>query len=156
MRSFNVDLCDFDAMTRALTQIRPSAIVHLAGIAAPTHSNIGEMYSANVVGTANLFAALGIAKIDPRIVIVASSAQVYAVPDPERPLTEDGALAPKTHYAVSKRATEEIARNLFAPIPDYHHAAIQLHRPRTDDELSGAKNCPTLRGAAQAKLGSAT
>ena len=109
VRSFKVDLCDFDAITRALTQIRPSAIVHLAGIAATTHSNIGEMYSANVVGTANLFAALGIAKIDPRIVIVASSAQVYAVPDPERPLTEDGALAPKTHYAVSKRATEEIA-----------------------------------------------
>jgi nucleoside-diphosphate-sugar epimerase len=105
----NVDLCDFDAITRALTQIRPSAIVHLAGIAAPTHSKIGEMYAANVVGTANLFAALGIAKVEPRIIIVASSAQVYASPNAELPLTEDDSLAPKTHYAVSKRATEEIA-----------------------------------------------
>ena len=61
----NVDLCDFDAITHALTQIRPSAIVHLAGIASPTHSKIGEMYATNVVGTANLFAALGIAKIEP-------------------------------------------------------------------------------------------
>jgi len=108
--TFNVDLCDLDAITRALTQVRPTAIVHLAGIAAPTHGKIGEMYSANVVGTANLFAALGIAKIEPRIVIVASSAQLYAVPDSEVPLTEHSPLAPKTHYAVSKHATEEIAR----------------------------------------------
>jgi nucleoside-diphosphate-sugar epimerase len=107
--ALSVDLCDFDAITRALTQYRPSAIVHLAGISAPTHSKIGEMYSANVVGTANLFAALGIAKVEPRIVIVASSAQLYAVSDTEVPLTEEGPLAPKTHYAVSKHATEEIA-----------------------------------------------
>ena len=105
----NVDLCDFDAITRALTQIRPSAIVHLAGIASPTHSKIAEMYAANVVGTANLFAALGIAKIEPTIVIVASSAQVYAIPDAELQITEDCPLAPKTHYAVSKHTTEEIA-----------------------------------------------
>ena len=107
--ALKVDLCDFGAITRALTQIRPSAIVHLAGIAAPTHSDVGEMYSANVVGTANLFAALGAAKIEPRTVIVASSAQVYAVSDTGRPLTEDDTLAPRSHYAVSKHATEEMA-----------------------------------------------
>jgi GDP-6-deoxy-D-talose 4-dehydrogenase len=104
-----VDLRDFDAITRALTESRPSVIVHLAGIAAPTHGNIGEIYSANVIGTANLFAALEIAKIEPRIIIVASSAQVYAAPDSEIPVTEEAPLAPKSHYAVSKHATEEIA-----------------------------------------------
>ena len=75
-----IDLA-FDLLSLALTQTRPSAIVHLAGIAAPTYGNIGEMYSANVVGTANLFGALAAAKIQPRIVIVASSGQVYASPD---------------------------------------------------------------------------
>jgi GDP-6-deoxy-D-talose 4-dehydrogenase len=107
--ALTVDLRDFDAVTRALTESRPSAIVHLAGIAAPTHGNIGEIYSANVIGTANLFAAIEIAKIEPRIVIVASSAQVYAAPDSEIPMTEEAPLAPKSHYAVSKQATEEIA-----------------------------------------------
>ncbi len=105
----NVDLCNFDAVTEALSGSRPTAIVHLAGIAAPTHSKVGEMYSANVVGTANLFAALAGAKLEPRIVIVASSGQLYAVPDAERLLTEEAPLGPKTHYAVSKRATEDIA-----------------------------------------------
>jgi GDP-6-deoxy-D-talose 4-dehydrogenase len=108
-RGPNVDLCDFDAITHTLTQIRPSAIVHLAGIASPTHSKVGEMYANNVVGTANLFAALAMAKVDPTVVIVASSAQVYAIPDVDLPITEDCPLAPKTHYAVSKQATEGIA-----------------------------------------------
>jgi nucleoside-diphosphate-sugar epimerase len=67
------------------------------------------MYANNVVGTANLFAALAMAKVEPTIVIVASSAQVYAIPDAELPITEDCPLAPKTHYAVSKHATEGIA-----------------------------------------------
>ena len=105
----NVDLRDFDGLTPALARARPDAIVHLAAIAAPSHSEIGEMYSNNVVGTANLFAALATAKIPPRIVVVASSGQVYAAPGREVPLAEDDPLEPTTHYAVSKRATEEIA-----------------------------------------------
>ena len=107
--AFKVDLSDFNGLTRALSQFHPNAIVHLAGIAAPIHSRIGEIYSANVVGTANLFAALATTKIEPRIVVVASSAKVYAVPGTDMPLTEDSPIAPKTHYAVSKRATEDIA-----------------------------------------------
>ena len=107
--TLNVDLRDFDGLTRALSQVRPSAIVHLAGIAATTYGNVGEMYSANVVGTANLFAALTAAKIEPRTVIVASSAQVYEFSGANLPLTEDVVLAPKTHYAVSKLAAEEMA-----------------------------------------------
>ena len=105
-----VDLCDLDAVTEALSRVRPSAVVHLAGIAATTYNDVGKIYATNVVGTANLFAALSSAKIEPRIVIVASSAQIYAVSNTDAPLTEDSPVAPETHYAVSKRATEDIAR----------------------------------------------
>jgi nucleoside-diphosphate-sugar epimerase len=106
----NVDLCDLAGLTKALSQTRPSAVVHLAGIAVTGHADIGEVYSANVVGTANLFGAIAAAKIEPQIVIVASSAQVYAAQKGDAPLTEDSPLAPQSHYAVSKRATEDIAR----------------------------------------------
>ena len=106
----NVDLRDFPSLTQAFSQIRPSAVVHLAGIAATTHGDIGEIYSANVVGTANLFGALAAAKIEPQVVIIAGSAQVYAVQNGGAPLTEDSPLAPQSHYAVSKRAAEDIAR----------------------------------------------
>ena len=105
-----VDLCNLDALTEAVSRVRPSAVVHLAGIAATTYSDVGKIYSTNVVGTANLFAALSSVKIEPRIIIVASSAQIYAAPDTDVPLTEDSPLAPETHYAVSKRTAEDIAR----------------------------------------------
>jgi nucleoside-diphosphate-sugar epimerase len=104
----NVDLRDFDGLTQALLRTHPSAIVHLAGIAEPAYGNVGDIYSANVVGTANLFASLTAAKIEPRIVIVASSAHVYQIAD-GKPLTEDDPVRPETHYGISKRATEDIA-----------------------------------------------
>jgi nucleoside-diphosphate-sugar epimerase len=107
--ALNVDLRDFDGVTRAISHIRPTAVVHLAGIALLTHGNVGEIYSANVVGTANLLAALSTAKIEPKIVVIASSARVYAVPRGNAPIAEDYPLDPQTHYAVSKRTSEEIA-----------------------------------------------
>jgi GDP-6-deoxy-D-talose 4-dehydrogenase len=107
--ALRMDLRDLDGLTQMLSRIRPSAIVHLAGISAPTHSNIGEIYSANVIGTANLFAAIERAKLDPRIVIVASSAQLYAAEDNSARIQEDNPLVAKTHYAISKHASEEIA-----------------------------------------------
>jgi len=113
----NVDLRDFHSLTQAVSQIRPSAVVHLAGIAATDHSDIGEIYSANVVGTANLFGALAAVNIEPQIVVVASSAQVYAAPKDDAPLTEDSPLAPQSHYAVSKRTTEDIARIYSSRFP---------------------------------------
>ncbi len=106
--TLSVDIRDLCGFTEALLRIRPTALVHLAGIAATTHGDVGEIYSANTIGTANLFAALVAAKIEPKVVIVASSGQVYAVRD-ALPLTEDCPLAPKTHYSVSKRAAEDIA-----------------------------------------------
>ena len=90
--ALNTDLRDLDGLTRTLAQTRPNAIVHLAGIASPTYGNVGEIYAANVVGTVNLFAALAAAKIEPRIVIVASSAQVYEVTGSNTPITEESPL----------------------------------------------------------------
>ena len=84
--------------------------MHLAGIAAPTHGNVGEMYSANVVGTANLFAALAVRKNRADGSLSSPAARRSMIfRTPKDPITEDCPLAPKTHYAVSKRATEEIA-----------------------------------------------
>jgi GDP-6-deoxy-D-talose 4-dehydrogenase len=107
--ALTVDVRDFDGLTRTLARVNPGVILHLAGIAAPSDSRVGEMYSNNVVGTANLFAALTAAALEPRIVILASSAQVYAARGGDRPLSEDAPLAPTTHYAVSKLAAEQIA-----------------------------------------------
>ncbi len=49
-----------------------------AGVAAPSHNNIAELYGANVIGTANLFKVIAPAKLEPDFVIVAASGQLYA------------------------------------------------------------------------------
>lgn len=105
----DVDLLDLERLAQILLQVRPSAIVHLGGISGPTHKSISEIYSANVIGTANLFAAIESARLEPRIIIVASSAHLYAVTANNAAIQEDSKLATRTHYTVSKHAVEEIA-----------------------------------------------
>jgi nucleoside-diphosphate-sugar epimerase len=107
------DLCDTDFVHRAVTEIRPTVVIHLAGIASPLHRNLGEIYSVNVAGTANLLNALAELTDRPKRVIVASSATVYAPPNDDAPITEDSALEPQNHYGASKRGMEDVAR-LFA------------------------------------------
>ncbi len=103
------DLCNFNSIRERLTQFRPDVIVHLAGIAATQHEALHQLYSANVIGTANLFAALTSSNVTPRLMLIASSAQVYATVGSSLLLSEDSSLGPKTHYGISKHATEEIA-----------------------------------------------
>lgn len=111
------DLCDRESLTQMLSEVNPTAVVHLAGIAAPTHSDLGEMYSVNVIGTANLFTAMESIRLRPRIVIVASSAQVYATADSSAPIEEHHQLAAKNHYAISKLAAEQIATIYSSKFP---------------------------------------
>ena len=107
------DLCDRDWVHRIVAETRPTVVIHLAGIAAPLHGNIGEIYAVNVAGTANLLDALSGLADRPKRVVVASSATVYAAPKDDNPITEDSRLAPQNHYGASKRAMEDVAR-LFA------------------------------------------
>ena len=104
------DLCDAAWVRKVVGEVKPSVVLHLAGITTVLHSDISEIYAVNVLGTVNLLAALAELNPVPRLVIMASSATVYAPPDGEASITEDSPLDPKTHYAASKRATEDVAR----------------------------------------------
>lgn len=103
------DLCNFDSITSVLIEFRPHVIVHLAGIAATQHRALDQLYSANVIGTANLFAALLDSNSRPRLIVIASSAHVYAHTGSGAPLDEESPVKPSSHYGVSKHACEEIA-----------------------------------------------
>jgi GDP-6-deoxy-D-talose 4-dehydrogenase len=111
------DLCNYDSIAGKLTQFRPDVIVHLAGIATTQHRRPDQLYSVNVIGTANLFAALTTSNVTPRLMLIASSAQVYASVGSSLLLSEESSLGPKTHYGISKRATEEIASIYAHDIP---------------------------------------
>lgn len=107
------DLRNEEWVHKIVREINPTVVIHLAGITTPLHGSIGEIYSINVAGTANLFSALAKMSDPPKRVIVASSATVYSAPTDDQPITEEHPLRPQNHYGVSKRAVEDVTR-LFA------------------------------------------
>jgi GDP-4-dehydro-6-deoxy-D-mannose reductase len=108
-----VDLVDADAVERAIADLRPSRVYHLAGAADQGKSweRSTEALHINAFGAHLLLAAL--ARLDtPCRVVVTTSAAVYA--PSTAPLTEDSPIGPTSPYGVSKVAQELVARHANA------------------------------------------
>jgi nucleoside-diphosphate-sugar epimerase len=104
-----VDLLDRDGLRTLLGTLDVAAVLHLAAVAFVAHSDVDELYRANIVGTHNLLEAIAGAAHRPRIVVLASSANIYGNASVE-PIHEDVPPAPANDYAVSKLAMEHVAR----------------------------------------------
>ena len=109
VRIHRADLADPDALRAAVAAARPDALVHLAGQAIPSlaQRDAGATVAVNVVGTANILAALD--QLEGTRLVFASSADVYGVPD-HAPVGEDTPLRPTNVYAASKAAAEALVR----------------------------------------------
>ncbi|MGZ8290874.1 MAG: GDP-mannose 4,6-dehydratase [Telluria sp.] len=106
---FTVDLCDRAAVARAIEEVQPDVVVHLAGIAFVAHSNADLIYRVNIVGTRNLLEALAGARHQPSSVLLASSANIYGHVDVPV-IDESIPPAPFNDYGVSKLAMEHMAQ----------------------------------------------
>lgn len=106
---YPMDLCDREAMLALVSGLEVDAVVHLAAISFVAHGDADAIYRVNVVGTRNLLEALAHAPVTPRVVVLASSANIYGNATVE-PVTEDTPSAPVNDYAVSKLAMEYMAR----------------------------------------------
>jgi len=104
-----VDLLDRNGVQRVVAAAEPDAVVHLAAIAFVAHGDADAMYGVNVVGTRHLLEALAVQPRRPRVVVLASSANIYGNATPGA-LAEDQPPAPANDYAVSKLAMEHMAR----------------------------------------------
>ncbi|HEX4226464.1 MAG TPA: NAD-dependent epimerase/dehydratase family protein [Pseudonocardiaceae bacterium] len=102
------ELLDRDSIRSTVAESEVDAVLHLAAIAYVAHSDADEMYRANIVGTRNLLEALADAPARPRIVVLASSANIYGNATVD-PIHEDVPPAPANDYAVSKLAMEHMA-----------------------------------------------
>jgi GDP-6-deoxy-D-talose 4-dehydrogenase len=104
-----VDLADAEELRHAVDQIKPDAVLHLAGIAFVGHGDANAFYKVNLIGTRNLLEALAACAKRPDCVLLASSANVYGLAT-EGVLNELTPPSPANDYAVSKLAMEFMAR----------------------------------------------
>lgn len=110
------DLCDSPALRAALETARPDYIVHLAAITFVPHGDSAEIYRVNLFGTLNLLDAILTVGLQPRKILIASSANVYGNPAVEI-IDETVCPAPVNHYANSKLAMEHMVRTYDDRLP---------------------------------------
>jgi GDP-4-dehydro-6-deoxy-D-mannose reductase len=103
-----VELLDRDAVVKALAEVEPEAVYHLAGAAhvAESWRLTLETYQNNVLATHHLLNAVASVRPDARTLVTCSAA-VYQPRD--RRLREDDPVAPASPYATSKLAQEMLA-----------------------------------------------
>lgn len=107
-----VDLRNADGMNEAVASAAPNAVLHLAAQSFVPRSfeDPAETFQINLLGTLNLLRSLAAAGFAGRM-IYASSGDVYGrVPDDALPVDEGYIPEPRSPYAVSKIAAEELCR----------------------------------------------
>ena len=118
MNSFDkvAELTDATSVTQMVNDVRPDAVVHLAGIAFVGHGSVDDFYQVNLLGTRNLLDALSKSGHGQSGVVLASSANVYGNTRVS-PIAEGTAPAPANDYAVSKLAMEYMAKLFATQLP---------------------------------------
>ena len=102
-----VDVTDPVAVDALVAQVRPDAVIHLAGI--PTESSLPEALHSHVVSTGALLEAM--LRHDVRRIVYASSNHaVGRTPRGEGALGTDVHARPDTFYGVAKVAAESLLR----------------------------------------------
>lgn len=102
-----LDIGNSVAVSRLVADLAPEKVAHLAAISFVAHSDVGEMYRTNVLGTRNLLNALaGVGSANS--VLLASSANIYGNAR-EGTLDESIPPDPANDYGVTKAASELVA-----------------------------------------------
>jgi GDP-4-dehydro-6-deoxy-D-mannose reductase len=109
------DLKDMVSLKKALAEIEPDRIFHLAAQSfVPTSWRCpGETFAINSIGQINLFEAVLDLGLTPRIQIACSSEEYGLVSPDEVPMNESNPLRPLSPYAVSKVAQDFLGYQYF-------------------------------------------
>lgn len=115
-RVVEADLDDPAAAAAVIDEVRPDAIVHLAGQSSVHQSWLdpGGTLRTNVLGIVHLLDAARRAGLAPAVLVVGSAEEYGPVAEAELPIRETAPLRPASPYAVSKVAQGALAL-LYGP-----------------------------------------
>jgi len=105
-----VDVTDLDAVERALATARPGAVIHLAAQSSVAASwrDPGDCFRVNYLGSRCVLRALARQCPEARLLLIGSAEQ-YDISRPgSRPRRESDPLCPRSPYARSKAAAEQL------------------------------------------------
>jgi GDP-4-dehydro-6-deoxy-D-mannose reductase len=105
-----LDIRDRDAVVRAVAQVRPDAVLHLAAQSAVPESyrDPETTLQVNVSGTLHLLQALEVNDFRGRLLYIGTGDVYGLVPETELPVAETRVPRPRNPYAVSKLAAESL------------------------------------------------
>ena len=109
------DLLDDAALAKAVHDVGPEVIFHLAAFSNPESSlrYARLTFETNFLGTQNLLEAAKDTGQNPRILLIGSCQQYGQVAESEQPIGEDRPQRPLTPYAVSKASQELLGQRYF-------------------------------------------
>lgn len=110
------DITDKQALTQEVQAHRPDWVIHLAALTFVADTDAEAFYRVNVIGTLNLLEALATLNPLPQRVLIASSANIYGIPNSEL-IDEQTPPAPVNHYACSKLVMEHLVSPWFDRLP---------------------------------------
>jgi UDP-glucose 4-epimerase len=128
LRAIDGDIRDADALTRALADFAPDAVIHFAGLKAVGESNAMPLayYQTNVTGTMNLLAAMDATGC--RRIVFSSSATVYGEAR-YLPFDEDHPVAPTNPYGRTKAMAEGVIADWAAATPAASAVLLRYFNP---------------------------
>jgi GDP-4-dehydro-6-deoxy-D-mannose reductase len=127
LRLIEADLADPTGVRAALAELRPDAIVHLAGQSSPQQSWLdpGGTLRTNVLGIVHLIEGARRLGLAPAILVVGSAEEYGGAATRGAPLSETTPLRPSSPYAISK-----VAQGLLA-VECGASAGMRVVRTRT-------------------------
>ncbi len=111
-KKFKCDITKFEDLENIFKTFKPDFLIHLCGISFAAYDKVEDFYKVNTIGTTNILDALIKYNINPKKILIASSATVYGNQGLEI-LDESLCPKPSNHYGASKYAMECMVKNYF-------------------------------------------
>ena len=146
VRSITADIRDFARLAAAIAETRPEVVIHMAAqsVVKRGYADPIETYSANVMGTVNVFEA--VRGLGERCTVVnVTSDKCYAHRDSGPPYREDDPMGGDDPYSNSKGCAELVTtsyRQSFFPPAELETHGVALASARAGNAIGGGDWTP--------------